>query len=296
MPTDTPSIPRHWLLRSLDLETSRETDPARVARDGWTAFREALDEAWTAGADGEQVRRQLAAFAGRLTRAQGGNRVLAEGLQRAAAALPGGRDAVLAEIDALLSGTQDAEQAVIAAAEPLFRPGARAITLGYSSLLAGMLTRYGDRLEMVTICEGRPLNEGARLAAEVAALAIPVRLITEAQLALAVPQCDLAVVAASRILPDGSAVGPMGTAVLAFVCKGLGVPFHVAAPQALWAAEGTEHARFRAERRSPAEVLSDPPQGVQVSNYAHDCTPARLISGYVSEAGLRGPFGDGSTG
>ena len=285
-----PDLPRHWLLRSLDFETSRETDPARISREGWTAFREALDEAWTPEANAAAVQQQLATYAARLTRAQAANQALAEGLQRAATALPEGRERVAAVLDDLLTGAASAENAVTAAAEPLFRPGARVLTLGYSSLLASMLGRYGDRLEMLTVSEGRPLNEGVRLAAEIAALAIPARVVTEAQLALIVPQCDLAVVSANRILPDGGAVGAVGSAVLAYVCHGCHIPLYVAAPQALWAAEGAEHALFRPERRSPTEVLRDPPQGVQISNYAQDRTPAALISGYVSEQGIRGPW------
>ena len=54
-----------------------------------------------------------------------------------------------------------------------------------------------DRLEALTVCEARPLNEGVRLAAAIAALALPARLITEAQLDLFAAECDLALAPAS---------------------------------------------------------------------------------------------------
>ncbi len=284
---DPVALPRHWLLRSLDLETTRATDPAQIAHAGLTAFREALEEAKRAGeGDAPGRRSQLEAYAGRLMRAQGSNGMLAGGLQQAISALDGGPGAALEVVDRLLTRAEASGTAVVDAAEGLFRPGARVLTLGHSPLIAQMLARYGDRLEMVTVCEGRPLNEGARLAGEVAAQAIPVRLVTEAQLALVVPQCDLAVVAAAQILPDGSAIAGVGTAVLAYLCRALHVRCYVVAPRALWTQEHTEHAQFRPDRRNPAEVLSSPPQGVQVSNLAQDRTPAELISGYVTEEGI----------
>lgn len=282
------ALPKHWLLRALDLETSR-ADAAQVKRETLQAFQEALQEAWTATADAVEVRNRLDAYLVRLRKIRPGDAPLNTALDRMAMALGLGREAALAEVEAVLGEEDAAAEALIANAEGLFRPGSRVLTLGYSELLAKLLTRYGDRLEGVTVCEGRPRSEGARLAAEVGAQAIPVRLVTEAQLELMAPECDVAVAAVERVLPDGSAVAPVGTAVLARLCAAHDVPFYGVAEHGRWVPEGDALAHFGRERRPPAEVLPQPPQGVQVVNIAYDRTPPELIAGYLTESGIVTP-------
>lgn len=278
-------LPRPWLLRALDLETS-QADAAQVSRETLQALREALEEAWTPTADAATVQGQLEAYVVRLRRARPGDAALTTALDRAVASLASGRDAALAELDAILREGEVSGGALIAAAEGLFRPGSRVLTLGYSELIQKLLTHYGDRLEGVTVSEGRPRNEGTRLAAAVGAQAIPVRLITEAQLDLLTPECDLVVVAAERVLPDGGVVATVGTAVLARLCAAHGVPFYVAAERERWVPAGNALAHFGRERRSPAEVLPQATEGVQVANVAYDLTPPGLVTGYVTEGGI----------
>jgi methylthioribose-1-phosphate isomerase len=282
------ALPRPWLLRALDLETS-QADAAQVSRETLQALREALEEAWTPTADDDAVRAQLQAYVARLRRARPGDAALTSALDRAVAAFASGRDAALAELDAILREGEASGGALLAAAEGLFRPGSRVLTLGYSELMQKLLTHYGDRLEGVTVSEGRPRAEGARLASAVGAQAIPVRLITEAQLDLFTPESDVAMVAAERVLPDGSVVAPVGTAVLARLCAAHSVPFYVAAERERWVPAGNALAHFGRERRSPAEVLPQPPEGVQVANVAYDLTPAGLVTGYVTEGGIVAP-------
>lgn len=279
------ALPRAWLLRALDLETS-QADAAEVSRGTLQALRDALEEAWTPAADSSAVCSQLEAYVGRLRRTRPGDAALTSALDRAVACLPQGRDAALAELDAILREGAAAGDALIAAAESLFRPGSRVLTLGYSELIQRLLARYGDRLEGVTVSEGRPRSEGARLAAAVGAQAIPVRLITEAQLDLFTPETDLVIVAAVRVLPDGGVVATVGTAVLARLCAAHHVPFYVAAEQERWVPVGNALAHFGRERRSPAEVLPQPPEGVLVANIAYDLTPSGLITAYVTERGI----------
>jgi methylthioribose-1-phosphate isomerase len=282
------SLPRHWLLRSLEIETDRAHGSGRLAREALRAFRDALEEAWTPEADPDAVRAQLEAYAGRLRRAQPGLASLGAMLDRSVAALKNGREAALAETEAVLQEARGAGQALIQAADALLRPGTRVITHGHSETVQELLTHYADRLENVTVCESRPLNAGVRLAAALASLALPARLITEAQLELFVPECDLALAGAERVLPGGDVVSTVGTAVFARVCAAHRVPFYVTAERGKWIAEGHELARFTRERRAPSEVLQEPPRGVQVVNIAFDRTPAALVSGYVTEDGLQG--------
>ena len=281
-------LPRPWLLRALDLETS-QADAAQVTRDTLQALREAVEEVWTSTADAAEVRNLLEAYVGRLRRARPGDVALTAALDRAIAALPLGREGALAELDVILREGAAAGGALIGAAEGLFRPGSRVLTLGYSELIQKLLTHYGDRLEGVTVSEGRPRCEGVRLASAVGAQAIPVRVITEAQLDLFVPECDVAVLAAERVLPDGRVVAPVGTAVVARLCVAHDVPFYVAAEKERWVPAGNALAHFGRERRAPSEVLPQPPEGVQVANVAYDLTTPDLITGYVTESGIKAP-------
>lgn len=279
------ALPRHWLLRALDLETS-QASAEQVSRETLQAYREALHEAWTPDAAAAEVRQRLEAFAVRLRKVRPSDVALNTALDRLTAALALGREAALAETDRVVAESAAAGDALIDSAQSLFRPGSRVLTLGYSELLERLLTRYADRLEGVTVSEGRPRGEGARLAAAVGSQAIPVRLITEAQLELFAPECDVAVVPVERLLPDGSAVAPAGTAVLARLCAAHDVPFYVIAEPSRRVPDGSELAHFGRERRNPAEVLPQPPQGVQVVNVAFDRTPPALITGYLTEAGV----------
>lgn len=278
-------LPRHWLLRALQLETDREQDPDHLSREAVRAFRAALEEAWTAEAAPEAARHSLHAYAARLRRARPSAASLAARLAPCVAALEQDRAAALASVDAVLASAEQASERLVEAAAALLRPGMRLLTYGAGAELIRVVTRCGDRLERVTACESRPRNEGARLAAAVADLAIPVRLITEAALELYVPECDLALVEADRILTSGDVVAQTGTAVLARVCAAHRVPLYVLADRSRWVPEGDELARFTRERRSPSEVLAEPLPGVEVPNIAFDLTPAALVAGIITGDG-----------
>jgi ribose 1,5-bisphosphate isomerase len=285
METGAP-LPRHWMLRALDLETDRDHGADHLSREGVLAFREAVTEAWETGGDPAAIRRKLEAYAQRLRRAQPSMAPLAGRLGRCVAALEGGREATLAEADAVLAEADAAGRALVQIADSLFRPGLRLLTHSFSQTVLDLLTHYGDRLERVTVCEARPLNEGLRLAAAVADLALPVRLITEAQLELFVPECDLALAGADRVLPNGDVVNKAGTAVVARLCAAHRVPLYVAADRSKWVVEGDELARFARERRPPSEVTTETPRGVEITNIGFDLTPAELVAGYITDQSL----------
>lgn len=277
------SLPRHWLLKALDLETDRSRSGTELACEAVRALREAIVEAWAPDADPDRARADLERYAARLKRAQPGAGALASMLDRCAAALPKGPEAALAESDAILRDAETGRRGLLAAAEGLFRPGSRVLTYGHDETVLELLLHYGDRLERITVCEVRPLNEGVRIAAALAARALPVRVITEAQLDLFAPECELAIAAAERVLPDGAVVGPTGTAVTARICAAHGVPFYVVAERSRWVSERDERARFTRQRRPPSEVHPQALPGVEFVNLAFDLTPPSLIRGVVTD-------------
>jgi methylthioribose-1-phosphate isomerase len=71
-----------------------------------------------------------------------------------------------------------------------------------------------------------------------------------------------------------------------------GIPFYVAAPSSTIDSATPDGAAIPIEQRDPGEL--DPPPGVDALNPAFDVTPAELVTGIVTEAGLvRGPYGLG---
>lgn len=281
-------LPRHWLLRALELETDRDRSPSELVREAVGAFRDAVAESWTPDADEETVRGRLQIYAARLERARPGSPAIASRLRLCTAALAQGRDAALAGVEEVLRETEGAAQGLVQAAERLLGPGTRVLTCGYDEAVEAILNHYSDRWERTTVCEFSPRREGARLAGSLGELALPVRLITLAHLEVFGGELDVALAPVDRILPGGDAVAATGTAVLARVCGARRIPFYVIAERARWIPEGDDLARFHLERRSPADLFTEIPEGVEAVHIAFDRTPAELITGYVTEAGIVG--------
>ena len=68
-----------------------------------------------------------------------------------------------------------------------------------------------------------------------------------------------------------------------------GIPFYVAAPRSTIDFDLEDGSQIIIEQRSPEEVLQHPINGVDVWNPAFDVTPARYITGIVTEAGVFSP-------
>jgi methylthioribose-1-phosphate isomerase len=151
----------------------------------------------------------------------------------------------------------------------------------------------------VYVDETRPLLQGARLTAyELREAGVPATLIVDgaAALAMRAKGIALAIVGADRIARNGDAANKIGTYALAIAAKYHGIPFYVAAPCStidLRLASGTE---IPIEERGPEEIraflaASAAPPEFPAYNPAFDVTPADLIAGIVTEAGIaRAPY------
>ena len=155
----------------------------------------------------------------------------------------------------------------------------------------------------VWVDETRPRNQGASLTAfELGQQGVPHTLIVDnaGGHLMQHGEVDLCLVGADRITRAGDAANKIGTYLKALAAKDNDVPFHVAAPLSTvdWSlADGL--AQIPIEARDPREVthlwgaLADGALGwVQVSapgspaaNPAFDVTPARLITGFITERG-----------
>ena len=230
---------------------------------------------------------------------------LAAGVDRAAARIDEGFDAVLAEAHAVLNEDLTANRTLSAlGADWLLtkldrRPlrllthcnaGALA-TAGWGTAL-GVVRELHTRglVEVVYVDETRPLLQGSRLTAwELARLGIPHLIQTDGAAASTIVSghVDAAIVGADRIAANGDTANKIGTLGVALACAHAEVPFLVAAPTSTVDLDTASGAAIHVELRNESEVLGHTaPTDSRAHNPAFDVTPAALVSALTTERGV----------
>jgi methylthioribose-1-phosphate isomerase len=171
-------------------------------------------------------------------------------------------------------------------------------TGGIGTALAPIYAAHaaGRRVHVI-VPETRPLLQGSRLTAwELTRAGVPCTIITDNMVAsrLRLGDVTCVLVGADRIAANGDTANKIGTYTLALVARAHGVPFYVAAPSSTIDAATPDGARIPIEERAPDEILcwgarATGPVGAQVWNPAFDVTPAALITGIITDAGMVPP-------
>jgi methylthioribose-1-phosphate isomerase len=173
-------------------------------------------------------------------------------------------------------------------------------TAGYGTALGvirGAL-EAGKRVRVLAD-ETRPFLQGARLTAwELVRDGIDTTVITDnmAGAMMRAGQVDLVVVGADRIAANGDTANKIGTYSVAVLAKEHGIPFYVAAPWSTIDLATADGAAIPIEERASREVThvgttQVAPAGAHVRNPSFDVTPARYITGIITERGIyRAPF------
>ena len=159
-----------------------------------------------------------------------------------------------------------------------------------------MAKEQGKKIEVIAD-ETRPVLQGARLTAwELMEDNIPVTLITDntAGAIMQKGEIDLAIVGTDRTAANGDVANKIGTYSLAILCKEHSIPFYVAAPTSSIDFSMKSGELIPIEERSSEEVTSVfgcrvAPEGVRVRNIAFDVTPARYVTGIITEKGVFRP-------
>ena len=155
-------------------------------------------------------------------------------------------------------------------------------------------------IDEVLACEARPLLQGGRLTAwELGRSGLPHRLLVDgaAGAAMQAGMVDAVIVGCDRVAANGDTANKIGTYSLAVLAKRHGIPFWIAGPRSTFDLDTPDSAAIVVEERGAAEVrgfrdIVWAPAGVAAWNPAFDVTPAELITGFVTDAGiLRPPFG-----
>ena len=174
----------------------------------------------------------------------------------------------------------------------------RLATAGIGTALAPVYAKAqaGEDVE-VFACETRPLLQGARLTAwELADAGIPVTVLPDgaAPSLLARGAVDAVIVGCDRVAANGDVANKIGTYALALAARHHGVPFYVAGPRSTLDPGTATGAQIEIEQRDGAEVraIAGLDAATAVWNPAFDVTPAELVTGLITDAGvLRAPYG-----
>ncbi len=139
--------------------------------------------------------------------------------------------------------------------------------------------------------ETRPLLQGSRLTAwELTHAGVPTTVIADNMAASRLRMGDITcvIVGADRIASNGDVANKIGTYGVALAAHAHGVPFYVAAPYSTFDAATPDGRAIPIEERVESEIRRVGPTAERASvwNPAFDVTPAALITGYITDAGL----------
>ena len=151
----------------------------------------------------------------------------------------------------------------------------------------------------VLVDETRPRLQGARLTAwELQQYGVPFTLIVDnaAGHYMRTGQVNVVMVGADRVAANGDVANKIGTYKLAVVAQANGIPFYPAVPTSTLDLSLPTGDDIPIEERDPAEITDlvyqgrpAAPEGVRAANPAFDVTPARYVTGIVTECGIAYP-------
>ena len=177
-------------------------------------------------------------------------------------------------------------------------------TCGWGTATAPLFLAHAEGLPLhIWVSETRPRLQGANLTAwEMDRRGIPHTLFADAAGALLMRrgEVDAVIVGADRVAANGDVCNKIGTYEKALAACDNGVPFYVALPSPTLDAALAGGDAIPIEARGPDEVLAVTgrdsygqtatvaiaPAGTRAVNYAFDVTPARLVTGLVTERGI----------
>jgi len=170
-------------------------------------------------------------------------------------------------------------------------------TVDYGTALAPIrLAHDQGRNLFVFVDETRPRLQGANLTSwELEQEGIPHAIITDnAAGHFLKSEIDLVIVGGDRIARNGDFANKIGTYEKAVVAKENDVPFYVAAPMSTFDPDIDGEKAITIEERDESEVLRIGatrigPVKAKALNPAFDVTPARYVTGFITDGGIIDP-------
>ena len=177
-------------------------------------------------------------------------------------------------------------------------------TCGYGTATAPLFLAHAEGLALhVWISETRPRLQGSNLTAwEMSQRGIPHTLFVDSasEFLMRRGSVDAVIVGADRVARNGDVCNKIGTYDKALAARDSSVPFYVALPSPTIDWKLPNGDTIPIEERSADEVLTTlgrddygqatrvalAPPGTRAVNFAFDITPARLVSGLITERGV----------
>ncbi len=196
---------------------------------------------------------------------------------------------------------------------PLIRSGSRVLThcnagwlalVDWGSATAPIyLAHRKGRKVFVWVDETRPRNQGANLTSwELLNEGVPHKIIADnaGGFYMQHGEVDLCIVGADRIAANGDTANKIGTYQKAVLARENGIPFYVAAPTSTidWKCQtgadipieerDEDEVRFISgvNARNRIECIRLTPPGAHAANPGFDVTPAKFITGIITEKGI----------
>ena len=182
-------------------------------------------------------------------------------------------------------------------------------TCGWGTATAPVFLAHAAGIPIhVWVSETRPRLQGAHLTAwELAARGVPHTIFVDSASGLLMRRgdVDMVIVGADRVAANGDVCNKIGTYDKALAAVDNGVPFYAAVPSPTFDFALPSGDAIPIEARDADEVLcvtgSDgqarpasvhvAPAGTRAVNYAFDVTPARLVTGLITERGVAAATG-----
>ena len=174
----------------------------------------------------------------------------------------------------------------------------------YGTATAPIYTAFDNNIDVhVWVDETRPLNQGSRLTAwELGKHGVKHTVITDnaGGHIMQHGMVDIVIVGTDRTTRAGDVANKIGTYLKALAAKDNNIPFYVALPSSTFDWDITDGiADIPIEERDPDEIryvqglchgkiekVQVPPETSPAANHAFDVTPARLVTGFITERGV----------
>lgn len=171
-------------------------------------------------------------------------------------------------------------------------------TVDYGTATSPIYRAHDEGINVhVWVDETRPRNQGALLTAyELQQHGVPHTLICDNAGGLLMQQgkVDMVIVGTDRVTRNGDVCNKIGTYLKALAAHDNDVPFYVALPMTTFDASLESGADIPIEERSQYEVTHVEGEGGKIritkspaANPAFDITPAKFVSGYITEQGFK---------
>jgi translation initiation factor 2B subunit (eIF-2B alpha/beta/delta family) len=282
-----------WPTLIAPLRADNTSGAAELARKAAVAVLEWLDQ--TASTPFAALSAELLAFAAALYRAQPAMAPLFNLVNEVLLAAESARTSeelqrrIHGAAQAFLEQMQQANARLAMASTELFPLGTCVLTFSYSSTVLGVLreAQAQQRLSKVFCTESRPMQEGQRLARQLAGAGMAVRFGVDTAMATFARRANIVLVGADSLTARG-VVNKLGTTGLTLVARHAGLPCYVIGDRHKWFPVAAPAPVF-GEIQPAVEVWPEPPEGVSIWNAYFECTPLELFSGIIGEEGLLAP-------